>query len=142
MKQKTCAERIDEAYADQIKRIRDTFYNESDDFNEVGYGFDYVARGVFKEMEQGYFRWTLSGGGPSSEIRFYLLDEFCAPMVINRIEYWFMDWFDGAKIDITGDDFNMIKECAEDIFYIYDMDFDPEEFMDEWMDEQMPEEED
>ena len=43
------------------------------------------------EHMAGYFRYQLSWGGPSDEVRFYQ---------DGGIEYWYMDWFDGAKIDI------------------------------------------
>jgi len=65
-------------------------------FNEYGLCFDYVAPGTFGGQKRGYFRYQLSWGGPSDEFRFFT-DEGLRPV---RIEYWFLDWFDGAKITL------------------------------------------
>ena len=40
-----------------------------------------------------YYRIQFSWGGPSDELRIYH----------DRVEYWFLDWFDGASIDVTRD---------------------------------------
>ena len=61
--------------------------------------FDYVEPETFPDQPEGYFRYQISWGGPSDEIRFYVnLDGSC-----HRAEYWFLDWFDGDLIDVTGD---------------------------------------
>lgn len=67
--------------------------------NEYGLSFDYVTKGTFNDQKRGYFRYQLSWGGPADEIRFYL-DETLTPA---KVEYWFLDWWDGACIDITGE---------------------------------------
>jgi len=38
-----------------------------------------------------FYRYQLSWGGPSDEVRFFR----------DRIEYWYLDWYDGAKVDVT-----------------------------------------
>jgi hypothetical protein len=89
---------------------------EYGNFCEYGLSFDYVAPGTFGEdQRQGYFRYQLSWGGPSDEFRFYCGPEF-EPY---KIEYWFMDWFDGASRTLRGDRekllmeiFNFFKECG------------------------------
>ena len=48
---------------------------------------DYVEPGTFGN-NKGYLRYQFSWGGPSDEVRVY--DS-------GRAEYWFMDWYDGAK---------------------------------------------
>ena len=59
-------------------------------------GFAYVEPGTWPEQLEGYYRWQFSWGGPSDELRAYVnLDKS-----IHRLEYWFLDWGDGAKIDI------------------------------------------
>lgn len=88
---------------------RDDFYAER---NEYGLSFDYVAPGTFDGQRRGYFRYQLSWGGPSDEFRFFC-DENRKPV---RIEYWFMDWFDGAKKILSGADFDLLAE----IFYDFD----------------------
>jgi len=65
---------------------------------EYGLAFDYVSAGTFSDQETGYFRWQLSWGGPSDEFRFFTdAEKNC-----HRVEYWFMDWYDGAKVTLSG----------------------------------------
>ena len=63
-------------------------------FNEYGLSLNFVKPGTFEDQREGYLRYQLSWGGPSDEIRFYQN---------GNIEYWFLDWFDGASIDITNE---------------------------------------
>ena len=112
-KQKTCEERIDESLsrvADDMKQYmedpndEDIVFEGSDSLEmspltEYGLSFDYCGPDE-EEEEAGdwsgeYFRFQISWGGPSSEIRFYSN---------GRIEYVFMDWFDGATRDITNEE--------------------------------------
>lgn len=83
-------------------------------FNEYGLCFDYVPAHTFTDQPRGFFRYQLSTGGPGDEFRFYV-DETFTPY---RIEYWFLDWYDGAKIVLKGkaealllDIWNDFKEC-------------------------------
>ena len=80
-------------------------------FSEYGLSFDYVARGTFGESQRrGYFRWQLSWGGPSDEFRFYTDEEF-EPV---EIEYWFLDWFDGSHLQLSGRDYDLLAEIFAD----------------------------
>ncbi len=79
-------------------------------FEEYGLCFDYVAPGTFGKQRKGYFRYQLSWGGPSDEFRFYTGPEF-EPY---RIEYWFMDWFDGAQRILKGKNLDLMLEIFED----------------------------
>lgn len=78
-------------------------------FNEYGLAFDYVAPGTFNEQNQGYFRYQISYGGPSEEFRFFT-DENFRPY---RIEFWYLDWFDGAKRVLTGKKLELMQEIFE-----------------------------
>lgn len=79
--------------------------------NEYGLGFDYVAPNTFNGQRRGYWRYQLSWGGPSDEFRFYC-DESRRPV---RVEYWFMDWGDGASVRLTrGKDFDLLMALWED----------------------------
>ncbi len=74
-------------------------------FNEYGLSFDYVE--LDKDTERDYFRYQLSYGGPSDEIRFY--DN-------GAIEYVFLDWFCGVGFNVTNDGVfkqvrNWFKDC-------------------------------
>lgn len=65
---------------------------------EYGLAFDYVSPATFTDQKEGYFRYQLSWGGPSDEFRFFVnLDHSC-----HRVEYWFLDWFDGAHCTLSG----------------------------------------
>lgn len=120
-KQPTCAERVAEHWASRKAALealwrRETqehssnctsLGHEDDDLcdcwgegelNEYGLSFDYVAPDAFTDQPEGYWRYQISTGGPGDELRFYAStpDSRCY-----RIEYWLLDWFDEAHIDIT-----------------------------------------
>jgi len=78
-------------------------------FNEYGLCFDYVAPGTFSRQTRGYFRYQLSWGGPSDEFRYFCDENFN----ITRIEYWFQDWFDGAKKVLGGARYNLMAEIFD-----------------------------
>lgn len=119
-RQATCKERIAKEFRSTMTDIRRMWDNEHKDeserdpnvtpFNEYGLSFDYVAPGTFQGQRRGYFRYQLSWGGPSDEFR-YFVDERLKP---TRVEYWFMDWFDGAKRILRGDDLALMEEIFED----------------------------
>jgi len=117
-KQLTCEERIDAALENEIEVLRDLweFYCEGgqDDYHpehesnmwEYGLSFDYVPVGTWEDQTEGYFRYQLSWGGPSDEFRFFVsMDR--RPY---RIQYHFMDWFDGAKRILHGTDEALLEE--------------------------------
>ena len=70
-------------------------YYDAGLFADYGLGFDYVELGTFEDQEEDYFRFQLSWGGPSDEIRFY---------EDGTMEYIFLDWFVGVGFDVTGID--------------------------------------
>lgn len=74
---------------------------------EYGLSFDYVAPGTFPEQKEGYWRYQLSWGGPSDEIRFYSSSPDDVPY---RITYCFMDWFDGHERKLIGRDEELARE--------------------------------
>ncbi len=116
MKNQTCKERINQKLKDRISDIKKLWelYNsggENDDselgtFNEYGLCFDYVAPGTFNHQHNGYFRYQLSWGGPSDEFRFFVDNA----NKLYKIEYWFLDWFDGANKKLTGENFDLMEE--------------------------------
>ncbi len=135
--QPTCKDRVKSHLKNRISDLRLLFKawqngneetvsdkdgNEIGTFNEYGLSFDYVAPKTFNDQKRGYFRYQLSWGGPSDEFRFYCDENFN----VTRIEYWFLDWFDGAKIILNNGDKTLMleiwddfKEC-ETIKYAYD----------------------
>jgi len=114
--QPTCKERVTSHLRSRISDLRKLWKAEREGkeegvedlgtFNEYGLCFDYVAPGTFKGQRRGYFRYQLSYGGPSDEFRFYT----GAEMELDRIEYWFLDWFDGAHRVLKGRDLELLTE--------------------------------
>lgn len=91
------AEYHNELFAEKYANFTEDHGTEPDPFEPTlfnyGLSFDCVEPGTFQGQTEGYFRYQLSWGGPADEIRFYS----------DRTEYWFLDWFDGASINIDGD---------------------------------------
>ena len=118
--QPNCKARINKALKGRIEDLEKLFraYQEGEEerysedigtFYEYGLGVDYVAPHTFRDQRRGYFRYQLSWGGPADEFRFYL-DENLNP---TRIEYWFLDWFDRAKIILKGNVYQLLAEIYE-----------------------------
>ena len=59
-----------------------------------GLDFSYVSPHTFDKQVEGYWRWQLSWGGPSDELRAFVNEN----KEIHRLEYWFMDWYDGSEV--------------------------------------------
>ena len=69
--------------------------------------FDYVPHDTFQDIEEGgFFRYQLSWGGPGDEFRFFADPE----SECYRVEYWFLDWFDGAHRTMAGADKDFMLE--------------------------------
>jgi len=101
-KELTCADRVSEEWRDRredilicmrasvirCSEVAVSFSKTHEVFEEFNWlGFDYVPN-----QGEGFYRLQFSYGGPQDEIRFY--DN-------GNIKYWFLDWFDGASIDIS-----------------------------------------
>lgn len=101
---------------------------------EYGLSFDYCYP---ENHRPGYFRYQLSWGGPSDEFRIYADKRSEYNWVIWKIEYWFMDWFDGASKTLHGEDEKFMEELLTGFFmecgsfdHAYDKameDYEPEE---------------
>ena len=114
---KSCESRIDKEMQStliDLRRVWELSCSGSDEgmeeFNTYGLSFDYVPSNTFDDQEQGYFRYQLSWGGPSDEFRFYIDPDgsvYC-------IEYWFLDWFDGAHRTLEGGDKMLLIEIFND----------------------------
>jgi hypothetical protein len=77
-----------------IDENKGNYYHEYEDL------FDYVNQTVLSwDYVKGYYRLQLSWGGPSDEFRIYT----GANKSIEKIKYWYLDWFDGACIDVPRD---------------------------------------
>ena len=80
----------------------ETFYEY---VNQDVLSWDYIEPNTFDDQIFGYYRLQLSWGGPSDEYRIFVDETLRKENVlnINCIEYWYMDWFDGASLDVPKD---------------------------------------
>ena len=124
---KTCKELVKNEYLsrlDDFKAFYNRLFSEDDVFSEVneyGLSWDYVSKNTFKNQRKGYYRWQLSWGGPADEFRIYTDSD----KNIIKVEYWYLDWFDGASIEIND------KEVIYWIEQFLECDLSPSE-LDEW----------
>ena len=132
-KNKKCADLVREKYQDTLKDYQSAFdyfeqdedkrkpnedYEHYEDFfdyvNQSGLSFDFVPVDTFEDQKRGYWRFQMSWGGPSDEFRIYT----DLQNNIEYIEYWYMDWFDGASIrvndDVIYDICNMFLSCSDE----------------------------
>ena len=120
MRSPNCKERVSAELRGRIQDIRklwkmncedpESYDDDLGNFNEYGLGFDYVPPGTWVKQKRGYFRYQLSWGGPSDEFRYFTNPDFS----LYRIEYWFLDWFDGAKKILKGRDYELMAEIFDD----------------------------
>lgn len=103
----TCETRIDgqlESVLDDLRAIMRG--NGSNSLCDYGLSFDYVPAFTFDDQREAYFRYQLSWGGPSDEFRFFVGPD----LVCHRIEYWFLDWFDGACRTLDAQDEQLLLQ--------------------------------
>lgn len=100
-----CADRV-ESHWESRKADLEVFMRNMDGnedtgpFHEYGLSFDYVAPRTFRGQARGYWRYQFSWGGPSDELRLYG-EGSDYKFSMDRAEYWFLDWYDGASVDVT-----------------------------------------
>jgi len=86
---------IDEHKSNYFHEYEDLF----DYVNNDALSWDYIEAGTF-DNKIGYYRLLLSWGGPSDEFRIYTAQNDHS---VDVIEYHYMDWFDGASINVPQD---------------------------------------
>ena len=112
MIKETCKDRVKEAFESRIKDIKELYQTENQETEELGslndYGLaiDKVNAGTFEGQREDYIRYQLSYGGPSEEFRIYKNGE---------VEFWLLDWFDGACLDVLGEDADIIKDIVSSV---------------------------
>jgi hypothetical protein len=116
MRTESCETRIGahlEGRIDDLRRLWAAYCNGNDDgvpdlgtLHDYGLCFDYVAPGTYADQKEAFFRYQLSWGGPSDEFRFFVNPDLSC----HRIEYWFLDWFDGAHRVLEGDEETLLTE--------------------------------
>ena len=103
-----------EALSEIMDRMRDYNASEEDreeareEYDNFALCFDYVEA---EDGEPGYFRYQTSWGGPSDEFRFYV---DLADLKPYKVEYWFLDWYDGASRRLYGTDLELLCEVYAD----------------------------
>jgi len=100
-KEKSCADLVRSEWLIREEELEKYENNGWDDFHEYGLDFSYVEPNTFEGQTRGYWRFQLSWGGPSDEIRFYVKEQDNGPTELEKAEYWYMNWFDGASEDVT-----------------------------------------
>ena len=124
---KTCKERVDKNYQSRMHEIRTLYalwlkdseyydYERGNLDSYYGLSFDYVSPGTYNDQSEGYFRYLLSWDGPSDEFRIYAYQIDSYKWSIYRIEYWFLDWFDGSHIELSGYDKEFTIELMTALF--------------------------
>jgi len=115
-KQKKCADLIDGQLRKTMADVRKLWrlYQKDPEATDdrLGNFNDYGLSLAVVNPEDGpsYVQWQLSWGGPSDEFRFYM----------NSLgncystEYVYMDWYDGAKKLVLGEDRALLMEIFED----------------------------
>ena len=115
-KQPSCADLVEQKFNETEQDYKDArdYYDGSqreehdqydgyedlyDYVNNTCLCWDYVEKGTFDDQERGYFRLQLSWGGPGDEFRIYVDYD----KSIDYIEYWYLDWYDGASVRIGSD---------------------------------------
>ena len=115
-KQPSCADLVQQKFNETEQDYKDArnYYNQSepgehdqyegyedlfDYINQTALSWDYVEKGTFDDQERGYFRLQLSWGGPGDEFRIYV----DYGKSIDYIEYWYLDWYDGASVRVGSD---------------------------------------
>lgn len=116
-KEKKCIDLVNKNYQSRLKQISNAYNNENLDIaqwlSEYGLSWDYVVSDTFDNQSEGYYRWQLSWGGPGDEFRIYTDND----KNIKSVEYWYLDWFDGASIRVHDDVIyhicQMFLDCSE-----------------------------
>ena len=104
MIQPSCKDRVKHEWAGRREDLEKLLENPDNEvgglgtLSEYGLCIDYVEAGTFTNQKRGYTRYQFSWGGPGDELRIYRRGRG-----IDKIEYWFLDWFDGASLNVTHD---------------------------------------
>ncbi len=110
-----CADRVHlarDSRLDDLARFNAGVFDEEDnpdgykpdedgEPNEYGLSLDFVEAHAFDDQPRGFVRFQISYGGPQEEFRIYADGE---------IEFWLLDWFDGASRRLDGWDARTVRE--------------------------------
>jgi len=120
-REKGCRDLIERKYISRIEALRNLYSSylrgeeyceeECSSLYEYGLSLDYVPPYTFIDQKEAYIRYQLSWGGPADEFRFFINPDYS----IHRIEYWYLDWFDGANIILDGEDFELMESILSNL---------------------------
>lgn len=99
--------RAQDAHQSRRNQLADIFKRMDSDINEIadnamtewhefGLSFDYVEPFTYDDQRDGYWRFQISWGGPSEELRAW----FDSNDQLRALEFWFLDWGEGAMVDV------------------------------------------
>jgi len=110
--EKKCKDLVRGAFNSRMRDIKRILSGKLKDESELPYNIgeyglsiDYVEPNTFKDQKKGYWRYQLSWGGPSEEFRVYRGEP---------VEFWYLDWYDGAKVLLNEKDGQIIRELIDD----------------------------
>jgi hypothetical protein len=108
----SCKERVADAFNSRMSDLRKLCragcgveVKNLGRLEEYGLCVDRVAADTFG-THPGYWRYQISWGGPAEEFRYY-------DQAGGRVEFWFLDWGDGASVKVKGRDAQLIKGIIE-----------------------------
>jgi len=94
VRKESCADLVQKQFKGRLKDLEVT---DPEDENYIeGLCFDYVEPKTWPDQLEGYWRWQLSWGGPGDEFHIFVNPD----KSVHRIEYWYLDWFDGAHVTL------------------------------------------
>ena len=91
MKEQACIDLVEAKWTTRAEDLKDPEFE--------ALCVDYVEPHTFTDQLEGYWRWQFSWGGPSDELRAYVNEH----REIHRLEYWYLDWGDGASLHVAQD---------------------------------------
>jgi hypothetical protein len=111
----SCQERVDDNLKRELENLKKLWDAQGQYIEDLGsldeyvLGFDFVELDTFTDQTRAYWRLQLSWGGPADEFRAYVKDNYKIAEIID-IEYWFLDWWDGAFLTLVNEDFDLLLE--------------------------------
>lgn len=99
--------------SEENQKEAERLYSEHGNFYEYGLSVDYVAPETFERQKEGYFRYQLSYGGPSEEVRFYYSPR---ARQAYKIVFVYLNWGTGVGFDVTNENwaqwlFDWFNDC-------------------------------
>lgn len=114
----SCEERIEAHMQGRLEDLEKLLELDSEEYDEdIGNIYEYGLCLCYIAEEdthngRGFIRYQLSTGGPGDELRYFVDWQG----KVYKVEYWFLDWFDGASRTLTGSNLETALNAWE---YLY-----------------------